>query len=94
MTTIYHGYTPSIDRDTQLTNLIAGCKEILAVSPYNEYWKNILLQAEIEQENRRVMNWLGDAELPETPSVEWLEEAYLLGLESDDHTRTMEDARL
>jgi hypothetical protein len=94
MDTIYHGYTPTIDRDTQLTNKIAACKEFIAADPNNTYWRDVLLQAEIEQEARRAINWLADVELHETPSVEWLEEAYLLGLESDDHTRTMEDARL
>lgn len=77
----YNGYTKTTGRDGQLTGLIAACREFLADNPHNEYWKKILLHAEIEQEARRVAEWLDGYELPQCPPVEWLEEVYLDHLE-------------
>lgn len=81
---MYTGYTKELDRDTQLTNLINACNEHLSGQPSNQYWQNILLQAEVEQEQRRV-KWLGGYELPESPSVEWLETKYLNDKNLDEY---------
>jgi hypothetical protein len=88
-----NGWTPSISRDQMLTNLIETCKYFLQDDPANEYWKNTLLQAEIEQEARRVQNWLGDVELPETPPVAELEKLYLEHRDWLDEQATRESVR-
>ena len=87
-----NGWTPTIDRKTQIVNHINSCQEFLADNPTNEYWQTQLEILKSQYEMHPV-DKAQQVEREIDNTLEWQDNAIAEHNDWLDENRTMEDAR-